>query len=235
MNLTALFKSRAHGTALQPAGDWSVESCSWAVGAGGCEVARLRARVKRASVAELAELLRCGLELYNSGGSVAWWGWIKSVTVQEGKAGGVVSLDWFANKIRVKYKILADTVQGEEEEFTTAWADDTVSQGIYGVKEKELELGITTQAQAENFRAAQLLLMAQPRLKPALFAGVGEDLELTIEAAGWFETLGWRYYALNSGLIEYIIEGAGMQSIGEATVTKVAQCFTVGTVCLGGG
>ena len=145
----------------------------------------------------------------------ARWGWIRSVTVQEGKAGGAISLDWFANKIRVKYKILADTVQGDEEDYTTAWASDTVSQGIYGIKELELELGVTTQTQAETHRAAQLVLKAQPRLKPALFAGESEEIELTIEAAGWFDTLGWRYYALDSGLIEYIIEGAGVQNLGD--------------------
>lgn len=229
MKLVPYFKDRSNGARLTPQAAWQAEGCSWSVAAGGCAEAVLRARVNWANAAELAELLRCGLELYDESGGVAWWGLVETVTVRQGSTGGRLTLDGLANRVRVSFESSGSTLRGGGTRCTTGWVDDPESQAVFGVRERQVELEAATPAQAEAYRAAQLGKLSKLRVLPVL-CGIVEGIELELHAVGWFETLGWKHYASSAGLVEYTGEGRGVQPVGDAAAhTRVAQGFTTGT------
>lgn len=209
-----------------PSQAWQVKQCSWRA-RGGCERTLLSASVKAVNADELGELLRCGLELYDCSGTITWWGYVHRITLRQDGITMQLSLDEMANRVRVAYGAHAAGLQGSGARATTAWADDLDSQAVYGVKELQLNLSVTSPAQAEALRNAELVKRSKPRFEPVFGNPGGSGIELELEGRGWWETLGWRYYSSAAGLSEYTTEGIGVNALGDAAAnTKIAQQFT---------
>lgn len=223
--LIPCFKTRQGTPRLAPQVAWQVSKCSWEA-PGGCKRARLRARAARAAVGELLDMLGAHLEIYDSTGTPTWWGYVDALSVRQGAAGARAALQEIANRVRVVY---SEPRPGDmpAPSLSTAWADDLVSQGVYGIKEAQLRLTATSLAQAEAYRDAHLLARSRPVLLPVTGPQGGVEIELEMEARGWFDTLGWRTYHNQAGRAAYTSAGAGVQAVGDISAhTRAGQSFT---------
>jgi hypothetical protein len=81
----------------------------------------------------------------------------------------------------------------------TAWTENTSSQFLYGVRERILKLGSADEARALVWRNARLAACAYPHWLSS--AAVGGDHMAALDCRGWYETLGWRYYACGEGAL----------------------------------
>ena len=224
--LEPVFYSRSFTAQAQPWHKFKVLSCAWSA-MGGPKTATLRAQQPNPlDINELAALLRCPVELWDSGGRRAWWGLVNSVRVKQGAAGLSFSLDDLANKVRVCYS------QPDPARFTgsvqlwTAWAENALSQSVYGIKEKQLIATHTDAAQAARLRDSTLPAIHGPIGQPFWLSQPGE-LIIELECRGWFDTLDWRYYDQAAGDVSNVPNVPGAtQAIGSTTEPYVAQSFT---------
>jgi len=204
----------------QPDVQINVQNVSWAA-IGGPK--KCVFDVSGRDVWEMVERLRFGIEVFDDRQEEIWWGYVSKVEIYFGKLNLSVDLDTFANKIRVIYS--AVNVAGSiGEQSTTPWAENTDSSGEYGVKEKSVSLSEGTDEQAENLRGTILDRLKFPI--PAI-QKVGENkLRAKVTCEGWWKTLGWKYYANDTGKDGYEESGTGTKNFGDATArTKVAQSF----------
>lgn len=134
-----------------------------------------------------------------------WEGYINRMSFNAGGVEYTISLDEMANRVVVSYtdpSVSATTPQ------TATVADNTTSQGIYGIKVDTLDLGVHlgTSTIIANLRNAVLAQRAYP--KTSIAQGQGSGL-LHIEMLGFYHTLEWERYgntaATNVTLSNYLI------------------------------
>ena len=150
---------------------------------------------------EMMKLLRCPVEIYSGDGPV-WWGYVNRVIVPYGDQMVGIGLDELYNYIIVDYSGGA-----------TAAGSDATSITEYGQKEYKISASEATQTEGE---ASRDLYLAQHKYAPAEFEFSGARELVSIECAGWYSTLGWKYYAdvdttntENTTQIENIVSSAG--------------------------
>jgi hypothetical protein len=172
---------------------------------GGPKQAVVKVKGSDTDLWELLKLLRSPVEVYSGeGGDPLWWGYLAEVRViaanpyskREGRVEATTTIDQLYNKIAVAYaKVDLDT--GAEERDTTGWAEDTASQADYGIRELLWSCSAATQLHAEAARDAKLAQDKFPNtyIRPAYDA---TESEATLVCRGWWDTLGWLYYA-NAG------------------------------------
>lgn len=218
-----------------------VESARWAM-VGGPDVARLKGTfltgcyaiggiLDRLDLARALGLLRCGVELVDESGTAAWWGYVSGVELSIGALGVVADLEKMNNRVKVSYTSLnINTPAGGGIVNYTDWGDEPASEGIYGVKEKIINLRAVSDRLALLKRGLEIGENGFPQAIPMVkTAGnyIKNDIVLTLR--GWWHTAGWRYYNRSDGIIEDLEETA-QQGVGNSTEdVHLYQSFTIDT------
>ena len=125
------------------------------------------------------------------------------VRVQDGRAGVWLTLDDLTNRAQVIYGKLEPEATAGGVRTSTSWADDINSQRIYGVKESQYEMNLSTAAQAAAFRDQNLAKYKRVSPRPVVGLGAGAS-QITIDLVGYWSTLDWRFYSNSIGLIENV-------------------------------
>ncbi len=212
-----------------------VERMSWRA-VGGPWKAQLTARASDAArLWQAAELLRCGVKVFDDLGA-AWWGYVSAVTLHWEDASARVSTDELANDVMVRYKSLSPDPWGGEDTWTAA-AVDAASVAKYGRRQQVFGLGPATLQQAEAFRWSQLARHAWPAFDAGPIqdrsgsGGTGSSgVYAVIECRGYWETLDWLFYKDSRGMVGHAKSGSNlaMKSGGGAAGVMYAQTFKAG-------
>lgn len=118
---------------------------------------------------------------------IVWEGVLTSISAQVGQKVVTLSMDAVANRVRCTYTTVLGTPG------TTSTINDTVSQSLYGVKDRIVPLD-NSNATAAGYRAAIVLAdLAYPKSHEATQAMTGAqgDIVLTLSFVGWYGTLDW--------------------------------------------
>jgi hypothetical protein len=229
--LKPLFYTRAFTYHPFQADSWlKVDSARWSV-EGGPDVAQLSGISNgRIDLARALSLLRCPVELVHETGMPAWWGYVGAVEFSNGNLSVKADLDLLANRIKVHYQTLPlQANQWTSIAIETAWNDNLISQGVYGIKEKIISLQESTALQAAGFSDLTLQNDSWPIAKPRVTAV--PDWKVTFTLRGWWSTLGWRFYSQPKGLVQNSYDGPGSQKVGSNSTDlndmNVYQSFTV--------
>lgn len=186
---------------------------------GGSKKAVINAFGSREDIWEFVEMLRCPVYIMDTQRAMdAWVGYINRVTIYDEGVSWSVSLDQMANKIAIAYSY-------NFQRFTTAWASNTESQSLYGVKELLLTAREKSTSTAETLRNKELSKRKYPPVEPAFGKRKESRLRARIDAKGWFNTLGWKYYSQDEGSETYEDFGQGQREIGEDDRPTAAQGF----------
>ena len=151
--------------------------------------------------------LRCPVVIYGNGIPV-WWGYVADVAFSTDAVDIAVSMADMANKIAVAYSFVDAGTQTVGTRATTAWAEDTISSGEYGVKELLASVDGATTAQAEIVRDRLLAMKKYPAAIPQASGVKNRSLSVgqysrggkavhgagRLVCLGWWKTLDWRYY-----------------------------------------
>lgn len=183
---------------ILPGLEWTVERYS-TKSYGGPYEAIVSAKGDLMTLWELLTVLRCPVNIRAQQGDIVWWGYISSVDITtinpfaENSLPIQVSssLESMSNRIAVAWNEQeAGGNLGERQ--TTAWIDDTWSQGLYGVKELLASGGdLTTEDLVLN---AQQTLLNQKRL-PITEITFRQNLpsRATVRCFGWWQSMAWKY------------------------------------------
>ena len=153
-----------------------------------------------------------------------WEGLIYAVTIDDGKNAVNRSLASVYNRIRVTYSTITFDAGGAQvigAQVTTADADDTASQALYGIRELTYVAGGMDATNAAAVRDTLLLKYKNPLTVPQRAQrGGGGDPSYTrvgIECVGIWETLDKRFYT------KATTANANIDVSVEACLTAVAQ------------
>lgn len=200
--LQAVFQDRnftdPHANSL----DIIVDSYSFSV-FGGCGEALLTATGGELNVLDAMNWLRRPVTIYETRGVPVWWGYVHEIEIQQDALQLNVSLDTMVNRVSVAYSFVEPGSQTVGTRKTTAWTDNLDSQTVYGVKEFRASAGGMNNATAENYRNTILNNQAWPyggvtqntKSRGRGNSGAHKPLSATLHCKGWWNTLGWKYYA----------------------------------------
>jgi hypothetical protein len=193
-------------------------AAGWSAGLTGRESLNI-------SIARMFQLLRCECVISQDYGGPVWWGFVNAL-----RAGGLrFSLDGMTNKVAVRYRDERPTDGGETAgwQYQTGWVTDSYSVLEYGTKEY---IGSMQEATASEAAALATQILSDRRRVSLEAAGSDEESNVAvIELAGWWSTLGWRYFSESRGR-EGFSGGGSSQPIGNVTGTQwAAQSFQLAT------
>lgn len=131
--------------------------------------------------------LRRPVTVYSDGEPV-WWGFVWAAEVWAFGYGLGLTMEGMGNRVRVRY---TDTTPAEA---VTGWADDLVSQALFGVIEYEEKMAQeeATSTEAQQRRDKVLSQRAWPI--PLQVGGRGKPGTGRLTLRGWWTTLGWQYW-----------------------------------------
>lgn len=195
------------GTGLRLEHAWH----SWAA-VGGPEEMECTAVADLTALWETVRWLRRRVEVFNELGECVWWGMVAGVELTLG-AGLRMGLDLDAMYNRVRVKYTWEDATGSQRSATTDWAVDGVSVQRYGYKELQQSQADTSATAAAALRARLINKLGMPR-GALTKAGGREQPGARISAVGWWQTLGWRYYAQPAGREAYEENGGKNQALG---------------------
>lgn len=227
MTLQAYFEKQDFSrTVTWPQVTFRVKRLTWRAEGGPAE-AVLEACGPENALWNLMEMLRCPVEVQESGEAV-WWGFVETVTVQTGSIRVGVSLAEMYNRVAVLYAEtnMSGVTTGSVE---TSWLQNDTSVTLFGTKEKRFSMQAGTATQAAAFAARALAEYKYPRAEHQFMGGVAK-MTAEVTCRGWWDTIGWTYYANLGAKESYEEIGIGIFSIGEtSTVQKCAQSFQCAT------
>lgn len=172
-------------------------------------------------------LLRCPLTVLDEAGDPCWWGYVHGVQVLAGRVGYRLGLDDLANRVAAAYRLHAPPQDWVGEPQQTPWVEDARSQALWGVKERLLDVGVSTAAQAQAVCAAVLRQSAAPPAR-AVTLPTAVPPRIVLEGRGWWETLTWVHVPHDLAFEGFTIPADALQSLGRSsTETYVAQSFRV--------
>ncbi len=216
--------------AMQPLADakWQCHALQfgWHV-LGGCHQANLLVQGAAAELFNLPEMLGCGIMLRDGQGLPLWWGYVHALEINAGSARVCTSLSELANRVAVHYR-LPVPLNMQAAEMITGWAGDEFSQRLYGVHELLVRGGEMDEARALARRDLLLAQRAFPRgsLKNGADAA---PLQAHLLCRGWFESLAWKTWAEDAGLVMNTPSPAGQQALADGRERmRLAQSFAVG-------
>lgn len=142
----------------------------------------------------LEQFIACSVKMViDNPAQPAWEGFINRMTFSMGKAAVTISLDEMGNRITVKY--MDGTTASTPVSSTTATADSTTSQSVFGIKHGEVEFGYTRIATPTAMGTLRDTLIAN-RAYPATSLRVSNgQFSIHIEMLGWYHTLKWDSYS----------------------------------------
>lgn len=165
---------------------YRVDSYSWRA-LGGPAEATITVYGQARALYDLVEMLRCPVEICNERGEYVWWGYVSGVDIRVDAVEMGVDLETMANRIQALYH------QGAYA-LATGWSSDADSDAAYGTKELLLSFANIplTEAQARRDTSLQQMRLPIPTIK---MEGHESSFSATLRCRGWWQTLGWRYYA----------------------------------------
>jgi len=195
---------------------------------GGPKEAEIWATGNERGLWEMLEWLRCPIEIWDERKSAVWWGYIHEIELSVGAVRVGVSLDEFYDRVAVAYSYVAPGSTSVGNRATTAWAQDDDAVAAYGTKELLSSASGAMTAQAEAMRDA---ILAEKRLPPTTLSmtQIQASNSAVLRCRGWWETLGWKYYANLSGKESYEELGGTMQNVGQTSNPMAAQSFQIGS------
>jgi len=173
---------------------------------GGCKDAYITAYGNEHAMWRLANMLRYGLYVYDNKNIAVWWGYIAEVKIRAGNLVFGASIDTMSNKIAVVY-----TSFGSRNK--TAFKQDEFSVGEYGTKELLSVVSDATNDEALQRRDSDLAAKKLPTPTVEFEAQPQGSFSANIIARGYYDTLGWKYYSQDKGLVEHSNNGTGQQSL----------------------
>lgn len=169
---------------------------------GGPKIAEIKVKGDDIALWSFLDKLRCPVTIQSDQAEDLWWGFLNEAQVTAASA-------FSEKKVRVKAGMALDTMFSRvavaytelttKKRQTTAWVDELTSQGEYGVKECLYTLDQVTAAFAEAKRDEKLEQVKFPQL--TLDGAEDEESSATLYCRGWWDTLGWLYYA-NASMAE---------------------------------
>ncbi len=142
-----------------------------------------------------------------------WEGFINRMTFAGGGYSYTVSLDEMVNRASVVY-----TVNATSNPSSTAVANNTDSQAVYGIKAGKVELGFQYSAGTGVAGLRDTILNQRAWPQKSIAQGSGAGL-VTLEMLGFWHTLGWD-----------IAEGAVFGSIGNSAINTLITSDTLPVV-----
>lgn len=170
---------------------------------GGYEQAEIEVRGPVELLPEVHRWLGYYVSIYNANHNLVWFGRVTQTVTRRKNRQFTKSLDDMANRIAVAYSY--DDANGNATRGTTAWADDTDSQGKYGIKEQLQSEGDTSDEQAIALRDNALSALSQPVRIVAL--GNSGEPGGSLLCRGLWSTMGYRLFNQAGGLIEHDVTG----------------------------
>lgn len=191
---------------------------------GGCKAATIRAVGARGDLPALQQFvnyLGTGVRIIDDLGNLRWWGFASEVIVSNGAVSFGVSFDEMANSVLVGYT----DYRGQR--ATLAADEDTASVARWGRKQKLVMLSDANASAAFYRQQSELYYYATPQGVPSFDRSGDERPVVTINCSGWFDRLGWEYYAQPGGVHEHAV-GGGEQNLGEGTdIQRISQVLTI--------
>lgn len=213
MKIKASFISRSLVQSLAPpAVTFRVEQYSMHV-LGGPKQARIVATGREEDLWDCINLLRCGVELHDERGDVVWWGYVDDVRVNMDSAEWGVGMDAMANSIACAYTTQEGSISTAGNRQTTAYAQDSPSIAEYGERQLVVTANNVTEAGAQAIRDQALSTIGWPMPMSDLAEGTGS--KVVILCRGWYDTLGWRYFANPAGVNGYVAMPDQRQPFGD--------------------
>lgn len=115
-----------------------------------------------------------------------WEGFINRITFNTGGVSYTISLDELANRVTVVYNSTGDAAT------VTGTANSTVSQGIYGIKQDQMEYGANASATTSGPNSLRDTILAQRAFpQTSITKGGGATNLVTLECCGFYETFKW--------------------------------------------
>lgn len=154
---------------------------------GGPKSVTLKVRSKNPHrLEEFLQHLRAGVEIWDEFGKPFWWGYVSQATVKIGGVARTVSLENYANRVRVVWQL------GDAQQMTD-WAEETTGISLYGYKELQVSSDCGTQDAAESYR--DMLLAERSVIEVAVETGASVDEDYAeLQCDGYYSLLDWRYY-----------------------------------------
>jgi len=230
MTFSVIYKQRDNLSQYTPLPlDYKVRRYSWNV-IGGPKQAKIEAFGTDVDLWRLVEMVRCPIWIYSTLGDAVWWGYVSDIRLTVRSSASIrnpsvsqrvkvgVSADTFYNRIAVAYTELDAGDASIGERNTTAWADDDGSQDEYGVREL---LWTKDNATATHAVAARDMKLEQVKYPVPVISQTSSKIsKATIICNGWWDTLGWQYYA-NAGTTE-----VATSTQVETIITNEGEFFT---------
>jgi len=160
---------------------------------GGPKRAEIRVEGAGDALWQALNWLRGWVTIRNAQGNLVWWGYVASAEVGIGQVTVGLTLETMANRVCVAYTYMGP--DGQQTRGTTAWAEDTTVQALYGIKELRATLADTSPGQATAVRAKTLAARKNPQAMLAMDAIEGGRLM----CIGAWQTLGWQSYSQPEG------------------------------------
>jgi hypothetical protein len=183
---------------IQPPFNISVRRYSWDVYGGPKEMeAIIDFPSNKASfdyLWSIIQYLRCPVELYDYRGAAVWWGFLDKITVNDGVRSFGIAIDNMFNRVKATYELLT-VGDATGLRADTTWYEDTISSGIYGVKEKVYSMTSYSIAAAEADAQTRLEAAKYPGAIAELAAVANRDVTIELLFSGWWKILNWIYYS----------------------------------------
>lgn len=123
-----------------------------------------------------------------------WEGFINRMTFSAGEVQYTISLDEMANRVAVQY---LDASTSATNPITSANADNTASQAIYGQKHETIDLGYQRTVGTALAATRDTIIAQRAWPKASITRGGGNGL-VNIEMLGFYHTLEWENYFENN-------------------------------------
>lgn len=215
------FYNRNFTRRAKPAGPCAVRRLEWHA-EGGPYAAVIDAPAR---LADYTDLLRAPVEIWDGLGTPAWWGWVDAIT--SARHGLGLAMEGVYNRVAASYLYSGPDEARHGRRCLTGWASATASISHYGTREHIFTLGEAGDDLAVASRDAFLLAHRYPRLQVQPAAQEVSGAEVRLHCSGWWQTLGWTYYACGASREEYPSISGEVQAVGAAAGnTRLAMGVT---------
>lgn len=199
---------------------------------GGPKMAEIRVTGPVESLWNLFEWMRRPVEVYSSTvGEPVWWGFINEVRLNIYGAQFGASLDSLTNRVKVLYS--RESADGATEAAETPWAEDLLSQSLYGIKETITSIGTAYDPEALAQRDEILDASIEPTPTPNRFDVFDNESDpyATLVCLGPIELAKWQYYEYLEGRLEHDPAEDGIENpVGWRLLGSTSIRLTSGSV-----
>jgi hypothetical protein len=228
VNLIPWFDNRDFSLAAQPPGvQFSTVFQRW-MAVGGPDEAEILAEGAEPALWSLVDLLGCPVKIFHPLGEPVWWGFVDRVEITAGDIAYVLDLDGMANRVRTWYRPTPPNSDYPLPAIATAWAEDALSQAVYGIKETQQFLAENTGSGAAAGRDHALAYHKYPlRSLVTDPAWPGGPSVARLSCKGWWHTTAWRCFEQPAGLAQLANPGGtSLTPLGNGVYQQHLSTFT---------